>query len=150
MEQLLTLRSPTRQVTHERHDNTAADLSDRGLARADTKQSLGDEHSLARQPIPGDLHLRTPHLPTTTRGSEVSLTWRAHHQDFYTSKWFRSIQIWIIVSIIVVAIVLYLFISPVLSVDIFASPDVETISNSLLTFLSPVLGLFFILVGGIF
>lgn len=81
--------------------------------------------------------------------SEASPTWRAHHQDFYTLKWFRSIQIFIIVSVILVAFVLYLFVSPVFDFDLFGiAPPAFLISTT--TFLSPVSLLFGMVIFGIF
>lgn len=140
------------QVVHEQHDDTAAEFPDRYLVRADTERLLGDDHISAEQPTPESLGILTSHSSTNRRPdisliSEISPTWTAHRQDFYTSKWFRSIQILIIVSVILVAIVIYLLVSPVLEIDIFAS---YSIFISLPTFLSPVLILLCIVVGGIF
>lgn len=146
------MQSRTGHVAHEQHDGAATGYSDRYLVRADTEQSVGAVGQLN----PGSLLLQTSQLPATgppddSLTSEELLKWRAQHQDFYASKWVRSIQIWIISSIIVVALVLYIFVSPVVGFDLFASPpNFGSTIISTLTFLSPVLGLFFILVGGIF
>ena len=139
------IQSRTGHVTHEQHDGAATGYSDRYLVRADTEQSVG----VVEQLNPGILLLQMSQLPTTgppddSLASEELLKWRAHHQDFYASKWFRSIQIWIIFSIIVVALVLYIIVSPVESFDLFASPpSFGTILISTFLFLGPVVGLCF-------
>lgn len=128
------------QVVHEQHDDTATEFLDRSLVRADTEQLLCDNRTSTEQPSPDSLRILTSHSPTNWRPdinliSEVSPTWTAHHQDFYASKWFRSIQIFIIGSVIGVALVIYLFASPLVGYDIFA---LYAIYTSLPTFLSPI------------
>lgn len=148
--ELLPVNQPSAgQVTHEQHDDTSAEASVEHLVRADTEQCLGDEIS-SGSPNPGGFHLRTSHLPTIRRldgrsTSKASPMWRAYHQDFYASKWFRSIQIFIIVSVILVALVLYLFVSPVVNIDIF-----DMIPVLIFLFFSPIICVFCIVIGGIF
>ena len=139
-------------MAHEQHDDTAAESSDRYLVRADTEQLLGDDHTSAEQTTPESLRTLTSDSSTdreqdNSLTTEVSPTWRAHHQDFYASKWFRSIQIFIIFSVTVVALMIYLYASPIFDYDIFAS-DYAVIS--LPTFLGPIFVLCFLVVGGLF
>ena len=137
------------QVTQEQHDDTAAETSHKHLARTDTEQFLGDEITPMESPFSQSLPSR---LPTDRRRtdrlmSKASPTWRGYHQDLNASKWFKSIQIFIIFSVIVVALVLYLFISPIFATDIFAT---QFIFILIYLFLSPILGVFCIVIGGIF
>lgn len=134
-------------VTHERHDDTAADLSDGQLLRADTEECLGEEQT---QPILGNLHVRTSNLPTSEEPdshltSELSPAWKAHHQDFYASKWFRCIQIFIIVSVISVAPTIYGCFA--IGIDLLG-PYMDIIKMPL--FLFPIVVFFCIIIGGIF
>lgn len=57
----------------------------------------------------------------------------------------HTIQIFIIVSVILVALVLYLFVSPVVNIDIF-----DMIPVLIFLFFSPIICVFCIVIGGIF
>ena len=142
------------QMMHGQDANTAADV-DAHFVRADTEHLLGDTDHMPEQISLGSLLAQTPHSPGHRRPSESSMTsqafptWRAHRQDFYASKWFRSILIFIICSVITVALILYLFVSPPLESaidDIFALAGV--IILLLPTFLGEVAILFFVVIGG--
>lgn len=150
IERLPMSKSSAGQVAHEQHGDTAADMSDEHMLRADTEYHLADDHISAEQPTPGNSYLQTSHLPTIARSdnsltSEASPTWKAHHQDFYLSKWFRSILIFIIVSVILAALVVYVFASPIVDVDLFGNYYILT-----LTFVSPIFIVLCISTGGIF
>ena len=144
------------QVMHGQDADTVADVADAHLVRADTEHVLGGTNHLAERTTLGNLHAWTPYSPggrnpleSSTRSKECP-TWRAHHQDFYASKWFRSIQIFTICSVIIVALILYMFVSPafvdVLVGDIFSSFLI--IGVLLPVFLGPVAILLLIVVGG--
>lgn len=144
------VQSSVGRLPHEQHDAIMVDASDKHLVSVD----IYDDPTSVDQ-----LDQKKGCLPTSdsligrrtddSLKSEASPTWRAHHQDFYISKWFRSIQIFIIVSVILVALVLYLFVSPVFDFDLFGTaPPAFLIST--MTFLSPVSLLFCIVVLGIF
>lgn len=103
-----TVQPLTGHITHEQHDHhddTLGDSSNRHLVRADTEQRQGDEHTSARQLNFANLHLVTSPLlvvgkPDNSMISKESPTGRADHRDFYASKWFKSIQISIIINMI--------------------------------------------------
>ena len=140
------------QMMHGQDDDTAAVVADQHLVRADTEQRLGDENHLAERTTLGILHAWTPHSPggrsppESLTTSNSFPTWRAHHQDFYASKWFRSIQIFIICSVITVALILYLFVSPLFNADVFTFSGIIYILPPV--FLGPVAILLFLVVGG--
>lgn len=145
------------QMMHGQDDDTAADVADAHLVRADPEHLLGDADHLAERTSLGNLHSWTPHspgnrsLPESLTTSKAYPTRRAHHQDFYASKWFRSVQILIICSVITVALILYLFVSPLkLAVlygnDIFDSFGI--VYYLLPLSLGPVAILFLVVVGG--
>ena len=141
-----------RQMMHGPDDDAAADVAETHLVRADTEHLLGDANHVAEQTSLGNLHARTPHSPEgrtppkSLTTSKACLTWRAHHQDFYASKWFRSIPILIICSVIEIALVLYVFASPPSDWDIFSSAAGSFI---LLIFsLCPVAILLLVVLGG--
>lgn len=137
-------RSPAGQTTHEPHEDTAASGPDILLLRADTEQRLGDDQTPVEQSNP----LLAPHSPRGDHSTpEVSPTWRGHYQDFYVSKWFRSMPIFIIVSVILVALLLYIFASPLFDTDLFSSYEYLI---SVPTFLGPVFFFFCLVVGGVF
>lgn len=146
------IQRSTTQVAHEQHDDTAANIPERYLVRADTEQRLGDHHTPAEEPTPGSLRTLTSQSSTgreqnSSLTTEVSPRWRAHHQDFYSSKWFRSIQIFIIVSVILVAVLIFTCAVPSSYFDLFASYDLII---SLPTFSIPVFIFLCTVVGGIF
>lgn len=103
-----TLQPPTGHMTHEQHDHhddTLGGSSNEHLVRADTEQRQGDEDTSARQLNFANLHLVTSPLlvvgkPDNSMIFEESPTGRADHQDFYASKWFKFIQISIIINMI--------------------------------------------------
>lgn len=152
----LMIQSSHRQMTHEEHDDTAGDDSDQHLVKTDNEQRLGDNHTSAGHLTPHNLCLPRSDLPTGRNSddsstSELSSTWRAYHQDFYASMWFRGVQIFVIIYIILVAFVLCLYISPILDIDLFASPpNLSSTLDSILIFLSWVFLLLCIVVGGMF
>lgn len=148
------IQPSTRQVAHEQHDDTAAKIPERYLVRADTEQRLGDDHTSTEEPTPGSLRTLMSQSSTgrdqnNSLTTEVSPRWRAHHQDFYSSKWFRSIQILIIVSVISVAVLIYICALPSDYFDLFAS-DTYNVIVSLSNFSIPVFITLCTVVGGIF
>ena len=137
---------------HGQDDNTAADVSDVHLIRADTEHLLGDTNQVTEGSPLGSLPAGTPHSPggrsppESLMTSRNLITWRAHHQDFYASKWFRSIQIFVIGIVVAVALVLFLLVSPLVDADLFTFPGVIWIFLPL--FLGPIPILFLVVVGG--
>ena len=133
-------------------DDTAADASDLHLARAGTEHLLGDANHLGERSPPGSLPAWTPHYLgersplESLMTSKVFPTWRAHHQDFYASKWFRSIQIFIIGIVIAVALILYVLVSPLVDADLFTFPGVIWVFLPLL--LGPIPVFLSVVVGG--
>ena len=143
------------QMMHRQVANTAADVDDAHLVRADTEHLLGDTDHMAEQISLGSLLARTPHSPRDRRPPESSMTlkafpaWRAHHQDFYASSWFRSILMFIICSVITVALILYLFVSPPIEyvlADVFAPDGIILVLLPL--FLGPLTIFLLVVVGG--
>lgn len=144
------------QLSADQQDDTMAASANVHLVRADTEQCPRGDLNAAEQQTPQGPEVLTSVWPAGRRPynypiSEEMQRWRAHHQDFYTSKWFRSLEISIIVSVIVVAIVVFLFTLPFFTIDLFASPakPFSTIVSTM-TFLSPVFLLLCLVVGGIF
>ena len=147
---------PAGQVMHGQDGDTVADVADAHLVRADTEHVLGDTNHLPERTTLGNLHAWTPHspggrTPLSSPTSKECPTWRAHHQDFYASKWFRSIQIFTICTVIIAALILYLFVSPALEEytdigDLFASYGILFVLLPI--FLGPVAILLFVVVGG--
>ena len=140
-----------RQMMCRQDDDTTAGVADAHLVRADTEHFLGDANHVGERTSLGNLHAWTPHSaegrspPKSLTTSKACLTWRAHHQDFYASKWFRSILIFIICTVAAMALVLYLFASPPLHFDIFSPVG---ISFFLIFLLSPVAILLLVVLGG--
>ena len=92
------------QSTHNQHDDTEAAATGPLVVGATTEQRLCSNQSSNRNRM---LHV----------SDSNTTAWRAHHQDFYASKWFRSLEIFIIVSIILVAFVIFVLSSPLYVVD---------------------------------
>ena len=144
------------QIMQGQDDDTAVDVADAHLVRADTEHLLGDANHVADRTSLGSLRAWTPHSlggkspPDSLTTSKACPTWRAHHQDFYASKWFRSIQILMICSVIGVALILYLFASPVFGpgfiLDLFDS--YAAILILLPTVLGPTIILSMVVAGG--
>lgn len=147
------VQSSAAQLAHDQPGDEVTAVPDLILVRADTEQRLGDGHDAAEQRAhQGPPQLLTSTCPAGTRPynyqtSEEPRTWRAHHQDFYASKWFRFLEIIVIVSVIVVAVVVFLFASPGFEIDLFG-PFAKYLS--LVIFLSPVAFFLCIVVGGVF
>ena len=141
-----------RQMMHGQDDDTVDGVADVHLVRADTEHLLGDANHMAERTSLGNLPAWTPHSPEersppkSSTTSKACLTWRAHHQDFYASKWFRSIQIFIIGCVIAVALILYVLVSPPLGADLFTFPAVIWVFLPL--FLGPIPILLLLVVGG--
>ena len=138
------------QMMHGQDDDAAADVAEAHVVRADTENLLGDANYVADRISLGSPLARTPHSPGDRSPAESSMTsklfptWRAYHQDFYASKWFRSIQIFNIVSVISVAFVIFVFGTD--PGDLF---DISGITYILLPlFLAPIPILLSIVVGG--
>ena len=143
------------QMTHGQDDDAAADVTEAHVVRADTEHVLGDANHVAERTSLGNHNAWTPHFPRgrspskSLTTSKACPTWRAHHQDFYASKWFRTILIFIIFSVIAVALVLYLFVSPPLNAYIDVFSDLFDFTLLLLpAFLSPVGILLLVVLGG--
>ena len=144
----MSTMSSAGQLTHEQY----GEVADEDMVRVDTEHYLAHDHRPAEQSTLRNSHLRTSHLPTVAWSdnsltAEASPTWRAHHQDFYLSKWFRSILISIIVLVNLVAFLVYLFVSPLFDIDLFSTDDVYI---SPATFFGPILIILCISIGGIF
>lgn len=74
-----------------------------------TNERLGPPSSIALSPIPSETQLEL------SNGS--STLWKAHQQDFYASKWFKSLHMFIIALIFSIACLLFTYLG--LGVDIF-------------------------------
>ena len=145
-------QNPAEQSTHYQRDDTVAMVADIHLVRSETEDFFGDyRHSMEQQTLPNTCISRSDgrarREPDSSRITGARLTWKAHHQDFYASKWFRSLQIFFIVSVIAVAGVVF-WMSSSLGVDIFG-PRAAFFFIPLI-FLSPVFLYLCVVVGGVF
>lgn len=116
--------SSAAQLTRDHHNDAVTAVLDPTISR-DTGQLLGDGHDAAERQTSQDPELLTSSWPAGGRQddclpSEGIPTWRAHHQDFYDSKWFKSLQISIIATVIIVAFLVFLFVSFFTDDDFFA------------------------------
>ena len=126
--------SPAGQSTHNQHDDTEVAATDPLVVGAATEQRLCSDQSSN-----GNRMLHVSDSNTTP--------WRAHHQDFYASKWFRSLEIFIIVNIILVAFVIFVSISLLVGLDF---DDYRGIVIWLPTFSVTFLTLLCLVIGGVF
>ena len=150
------VQSSAAQFRDDQHDHEVVAIPDPHLARAAIEQLPGDGHDAVGQQALQGPGLLTSSWPAGRRldsqlPAEGSPTWRAHHQDFYASKWFRVIETFIVVSVVFVATVVFVFNSPGLELDLFASiPNFMSTFVLTTTFLLPVFLLLYIVVSGIF
>ncbi len=81
-------------------------------------------------------------------------TWSAHRQDFYASKWFRSVLLYIICSIIAEALVIFILLSPAVGFDPFGTEfdDGVTVLGIFIfpMIVAPIFFLLWIVIGGMF
>ncbi len=88
-------------------------------------RSLDNNHNSMEHLTQQSSHVLMSDLPTVRgRGnvlpSDLLPTWRSHDQDFYDSKWFRSVLLYIIFSIIAVALVIFILVSLIPVFDPFS------------------------------
>ena len=147
-----TNQYPAEQPTHDQRVDTVVAIPDTHLVRSETKDFLGDHcHSVEPQtpPIPR-ISISERRVRSGPDGSvifEAQLTRNAHHQDFYASRWFRFIQIFSLVIVVLAAFVVFILSSLLTRVDIFGSEAVFLLP---VIFLSPVFLFLCIVVGGVF
>lgn len=151
-----TSQSSVREETYNQHSLTAT-TSEPQLVRSHTVRSLDNNHNSAEHLTQQSSHELTSDLPIVRGPGNVltfdSLpTWRAHHQDFYASKWFRSVLIYIIFSIIAVALVIFILDSPLVGFDPFSAGPAagSVVIFPLPMLLTPVFFFLCIVIGGIF
>ena len=149
------IKSSSRQFTRDQHEDTTDATTDVHLVRADTEQRLGVDQDRAHDQPLHSSDVITQDVPARGRQddnfmSEGLTMWRAHHQDLYSSKWFKSLEFSIIVYVLLVALIVFVLISPLVNADLFSSR--ATFGSAFITpitFLSPVFFFLCLVFGGI-
>ena len=81
-----------------------------------TSERLGPPSSIAVSTITSETQLELP--------SGSSTLWKAHQQDFYASKWFKFLHVFIISLILMLACFIFTFLA--LGSDVVDSIDIST------------------------